>query len=173
MRPRVGAWVLALSAGLVLLAPAGVQGQTRRADRESIAIEIAKWTTGALATTAGALAFLIHDDAQERYEGIEAVCEASPTACFVDVPGSAYADPALEARYQDVRDDFRTSRLLLVGAHVLAIGTVVLFILDMPTDVTPDNVPYEPPSLRFGVRADGALEASFRYPVSNILTRSP
>ena len=140
---------------------------------ETLIVEIAKWTAGGLALASGTYAFVTQHDAADRLEELERYCDEAPNVCADVTQDGAYADPALEARYQDIRRDYRNSRWLLFGAHVLAATSVVLFIVDLPRDATPDNVPYEPPALRVGVRADGALEASFRYPVSNILTRSP
>lgn len=160
-------------------APLGAQrvvsrfGAEPEQSAESPAIEIAKWSTGALAAGAVVSAFLIQGDAEDRYAELERFCRASPDACRELTPDGAYADPALEGRYQGIRDDYRTARLLLIGGQALALGSALLFILDLPRDPQPENVPYEPPELRVGVRPDGALEAGFRYPVSNILTRSP
>jgi len=139
---------------------------------ESLAVEVGKWSAGGLALAAGAYAFSIQNDAEDRLEALELFCDESPASCNVDEEGE-YVDPALENRYQDIRKDYRSSRWLLLGAHALAATSVVLFIIDLPRTSTPDNVPYDPPALRVGTRADGALEASFTYPVSNILTRSP
>lgn len=171
--------MVALLAFLLGAAPAAgqrVEG-TVRPERETPAenpvIEIAKWSTGGLAAAAGIYAFVLQADAEDRYDALERQCIETPADCRGVTADGAYADPALEARYQDIRGDYRTSRLLLLGAHVLAVGSAVLFIVDLPRGETPENLPYDPPELRVGVRPDGALEARFRYPVSNILTRSP
>ena len=163
--------------GLAALAqPALAQRVETRFDDEpegeNPAVEIGKWSTGALALAAGAYAFVIQHDAEDRLEELERLCDEQPASCTVDDDGE-YLDPSLEDRYQDVRSDYRNSRWLLLGAHALAATSVVLFIVDLPRNPAPDNIPYEPPALRVGARADGAIEASFRYPVSNILTRSP
>lgn len=170
--------VIALSA-LSMLAAAPASGQrleTRFQSEpapENPVVEVAKWTLGGLAAAAGVYAFVLQADAEERYDALERLCTNSPALCRPLTADGAYADPVLERRYQDIRGDYRDSRLLLLGAHVLAVGSAVLFILDLPRDQTPDNVEYEPPALRVGVRPDGALQATLRYPVSNILTRSP
>jgi len=170
---------LAAASALLGLAAAPVAAQhvpttfEDEPEGENALVEIAKWTAGGLALAAGAGAFIIQGDAQDRFEELERFCEESPAVCAEVTADGRYADPALERRYQDIRTDYRNSRWLLYGAHLLAATSVVLFIVDLPRDATPDNVPYEPPALRVGVRADGGVEASFRYPVSNILTRSP
>jgi hypothetical protein len=140
---------------------------------ENLLVELAKWTASGFALAAGAGAFVIQNDAEDRFEELERFCDESPGVCRDLTESGAYADPALERRYQDIRSDYRNSRWLLYGAHALAATAVVLFIVDLPRDATPDNVPYDPSELRVGVRPDGGIEASFRYPVSNIFTRSP
>ena len=162
---------------LATAAPAQAQRvQTRFDDEpegENVLVEIGKWTSGGLAIAAGAWAFTMQHDAGDQYEALEAFCLESPGACADVNEDGEYNDPALESRYQDIREDYRNARWILIGAHVLAATSVVLFIVDLPRTSAPENVPYDPPGLRVGVRADGALEASYSYPVSNILTRSP
>ena len=169
-----------LAAAIVLFAsaaPARAQRVETRFDDEpegeDLLVEIGKWTTGGLAVAAGAWAFVIQHDAEDRYEDLEAFCVESPHVCADVNEDGEYNDQALEGRYQDIREDYRNARWALIGAQVLAATSFVLFIVDLPRNATPDNVPYDPPAFRVGPRADGALEASFRYPVSNILTRSP
>ena len=170
---------LALAAAALVgsAAPAHAQRvQTRFDDEpegESLAVEIGKWSTGGLAIAAGAWAFMMQADAEDDYEALEAFCGENPSVCADVNPSGEYNDAALERRYQNVREDYRNARWTLIGAHVLAATSVVLFIVDLPRGSTPENVPYEPPALRVGARPDGALQASFTYPVSNILTRSP
>ena len=168
-RTRLVLCALALLAAM----PADAAAQRVRTTRENPLVEIAKWTAGGLALAAGAFAFAVQHDAEDRYQQLERFCQESPAVCRDLTPDGAYADPALEARWQDIRGDYRESRLLLIGAHALAATSVVLFIVDLPRDATPENVPYEPPALRVGVGAGGRIEAAIRYPVSNILTRSP
>lgn len=177
-RARAFVHAVALTAALfAFVGPAAAQRVDTRFDDEpegeDLLVEIGKWTSGGLAVAAGAWAFALQHDAQDRFEALEAFCAESPNVCADVNEDGEYNDPALEGRYQDIREDYRHARWMLIGAHVLAATSVVLFIVDLPRHATPDNVPYEPPAFRVGARADGALEASFRYPVSNILTRSP
>jgi hypothetical protein len=151
---------LLLPAALALLAqPALAQRvETRFEDEpegESLAVEVGKWSAGGVALAAGAWAFVIQNDAEDRLDELELLCEQSPVSCTVDGDGE-YTDRALENRYQDIRKDYRNSRWLLLGAHVLAATSVVLFIIDLPRTSTPDNIPYDPPALRVGTRADGS-----------------
>ena len=172
MITRIGAISLAL---LTLAQPALAQRVETRFDDEpegeNALVEIGKWSTGALALAAGAYAFVVQGGAEDRLESLELLCDEQPGACTIEE--GAYVDPTLESRYQAIREDYRNSRWLLLGAHALAATSVVLFIVDLPRNATPDNVPYEPPALRVGPRGDGGIEASFRYPVSNIFTRAP
>ena len=177
MRRQVASMLTAAIALAVSAAPAQAQRVETRFDDEpegeNSLVEIGKWTSGALAIAIGTWAFTTQHDAEDRYEVLETFCFENPQTCAdVDEDGR-YNDPALERRYQGIRGDYRDSRWMLIGAHALAATSVMLFIIDLPRTSTPENVPYDPPALRVGARADGALEASFRYPVSNILTRSP
>ena len=157
--------LLLLAALLVAAEPVRAQRVETRFDDEpegeSLAVEIGKWSSGAIAIAAGAYAFAIQHDAEDRLEELELLCDQSPASCNVDGDGE-YADPALENRYQDIRKDYRNSRWLLLGAQALAATSVVLFIIDLPRTSTPDNVPYDPPALRVGARPGGGVEASVR-----------
>lgn len=161
--PLVGRTLVALAALAALAQPLAAQRVTTRFDDEpegeNLYVEIGKWSSGAAALAAGAYAFLMQADAEDRLEELEAFCDTSPASCAVD-DGGAYADPALEDRYQDIRGDYRTSRWLLIGSQVLAATSVVLFIIDLPRNPTPDNVPYDPPALRVGARRGGGFEAA-------------
>lgn len=171
--PLPAALALLLGVAPAPLAAQRIQPIEPAAERESIALEVAKWTSGGLAVAAGVAAFVLQDRASERFADLEAFCSAEPDVCRQLNPDGSYADAATEARYQDIRRDFRDARWTLIGAHALAVGTIVLFVLDLPQDPAPENIPYEPPALRVGIGRAGTLEASITYPVSNIFTRSP
>lgn len=175
--PRLLRVLALVIASFVSVTPAQAQRVETRFDDEpegeNTLVEIGKWTSGGLALAAGVWAFMTQHDAEDRYEALESYCLENAQVCADVNEDGAYNDPALERRYQDIRGDYRNARWGLIGAHVLAATSVMLFIIDLPRTSAPDNVPYDPPALRIGARPDGALEASFRYPVSNILTRSP
>lgn len=167
--------------GVALLQPAPAAAQWRAdrfADRAATAeqpdarpswrlLRIAKWTTAATALGTGIYGFVLQDDADSRFRELEDLCEVERERCRELEPDGSYADPGLESRYQRIREDYRTARVLLVVSQVALAGSIALFILDLPDDPTPRNVPYEPERLDFGVRSgmDGRvlLEGRWRY----------
>jgi hypothetical protein len=110
-------------------------------------LRIAKWTLLAAGTASAGYGFSTNRDADERYVEIEQICQTTPARCAGGATGR-YADPALEAMYQDVRSLDNRSRLALIAGQVSLISSVVLFILDLRTDSSPPNVPYDPDRLR-------------------------
>lgn len=117
-------------------------------------VRLAKWSTLFAATGAAVYGFTQNRTADREYEDIERLCEETPTQCATKPGSSEYADPALESRYQRVvqRDD--RAKLALLAGQVGLAASVLLFIMDLPEGSTPDDIPYDPRPLRFGVRAD-------------------
>ncbi|MGQ0562618.1 MAG: hypothetical protein ACT443_12180 [Gemmatimonadota bacterium] len=124
---------------------------------------VAKWSTLVASAGAATYGFTQNRAADREYEQIERLCEATPNACMRG-PDDAYADAALEARYQNVlrRDD--RAQLALLAGQIGLILSVLLFIVDLPEGTTPDDIPYDPRPLRLGVRAD-QLELGIQLPV--------
>lgn len=182
---RAGARVVVAAALLcAVAAPASAQRLERRfAERPEPAapsllpsirpLTVAKWSAAALAVGAAVYGFVQQDRADSRYSELEALCATDRTRCRDLTASGAYADPELETRYRSILGEYHTGRNLLIGSQVALAGAIVLFVLDMRDDDATKNVPYDPSRLRLGVREDGAVVAGFRYPVSNITTRSP
>jgi hypothetical protein len=162
-------WKLSGAAAVVvvLAAPGAAPAQHREAWFEASAtrdvpvlsgswrpLRIAKWATLAAGTASAGYGFSANRDADDRYVEIEQICQATPARCAGSATGP-YADPALEAMYQDVRALDRRSRMALIAGQVSLISSVVLFILDLRTDTAPPNVPYDPDRLRFVYFRDG------------------
>ena len=115
------------------------------------ALRVAKWTSLLASTGAAVYGFTQNRVADREYEDIERLCQDEPLSCLT-VPGTdQYADPALESRYQSVlqRDD--RARLALLAGQVGLAATVLMFILDLPNNSTPADIPYDPRPLRVGV----------------------
>lgn len=127
-------------------------------------IRLAKWSTLLAATGAAVYGFMENRTADREYENIERLCEATPSQCATRPGSREYADPALESRYQKIveRDD-RAKRALLASQVGLA-TSVLLFIIDLPEGSTPDDIPYDPRPLRFGMRTD-QLELGLHFAV--------
>ncbi len=129
-------------------------------------LRIAKWSTLLIAGGAAAYGFSQNRVADREYEDLEKECDANPAACL-KVPGDdAYADPALEQRYQKIVDRDDRARLALLGGQLGILASVVMFIIDLPDRETPEDIPYDPKPLRVGLRRDGGAELAIRLRVS-------
>lgn len=118
-------------------------------------LKIAKWVTLTASTASIAYGFTQNRSADHEYEDIERLCVDNALACLRSGTTDAFADAALESRYQNVlkRDD-RAKTALVLG-EIGLVASVVLFILDLPGSSTPESIPYEPKPLRFSVDARG------------------
>jgi len=128
-------------------------------------LRIAKWSTAVLTAAVAGIGVASYMRADDRYAALERACVESPEACAERLPNGAYADPRLEAMYQDVLRYDSRARLALIGSQVGLAASVVLFILDLRDDTTPPNIPYDPRPLRVGPSRDGGVEFGFGVPV--------
>lgn len=128
-------------------------GQDSTAPRPTWPVaRIAKWSTLLASTGAVAYGFTQNRTADREYQEIEQLCHDTPETCTVTGDGH-YTDAGLEARYQSVvRRDDRAQMALLAGQVGIA-ASVLLFILDLPENTTPEDIPYDPRPIRFGARA--------------------
>jgi hypothetical protein len=121
-------------------------------------LRIAKWTTLVIAGGAAAYGFSQNRIADRDYEALERECEASPPACAKVAGSDVYADPQLEQRYQNILERDDRARLALLGGQLGILASVVMFIIDLPDRETPEDIPYDPKPIRFGLRGDGGTE---------------
>ena len=114
-------------------------------------LRVAKWTSLLGSTGAAVYGFTQNRTADREYEEIERLCQNDPAACITTPGSNAYADPALEARYQSIvqRDD--RARVALLAGQIGLAASVLMFILDLPENATPDDIPYDPRRLRLSV----------------------
>lgn len=127
-------------------------------------IRVAKWSTLLASTSAAAYGFAQNRTADGDYQEIERLCLATSSSCDRTPGSDAYADVALETRYQAVvRRDDRAQVALLAGQVGLA-ASMLLFILDLPNGSGPKDIPYEPKPLRVGFTAD-QVQLSWRIRV--------
>ena len=156
--------LLAALTMLVLTAPVKAQqvpDTTVRSSRNAL-IRVGKWVTFGLAAGAATYGVVANRDADDRYEDLERVCEADPTRCGPRDTSGKYTDAALEREYQDiVRLDDR-AKLSLIAAQAALLGSVVLFILDLPRHGGGEDIPYKPPRFQVGVTPDARLELRYR-----------
>ena len=135
-----------------------LQDTTRRDVRPAFRpLRVAKWTTFLASTGTAGYGFAQNRVADRDYEELERLCEGSPALCEKMTGGDAYADVAMERRYQEIvkRDD--RARLALLAGQLGILASVALFILDLPKNSTPEDIPYDPKPLRFGLGSDGSV----------------
>jgi hypothetical protein len=120
-------------------------------------MRIAKWTTLLVSGGAAAYGFVENRRADRAYEQLERECAAAPATCVM-LDNGAYADPALEARYQRIVDRDRGARTALLAGQLGIAAGVILFIIDLPNRTAPEDIPYEPRPFRVGLRSDGSTE---------------
>src|SRR5690606_20736661 len=126
---------------------------------------VAKWTTAALTAAVAGIGVAAYMRADDRYAELERACVENPAACAERLPDGAYADPRLEALYQEVLRYDERARLALISSQVGLAASVVLFLLDLRGDATPPNIPYNPRALRVAPGRDGGIEFGFGVPV--------
>lgn len=128
-------------------------------------LRIAKWTTLLASGGLAAYGFSQNRIADGEYEDLERECDAFPPACVKVPGGEAYADAALEARYQKIvnRDD--RARVALLAGQLGILASVVMFIVDLPDHEEPEDIPYEPKPIRIGLSRDGGAQINFRLRV--------
>lgn len=132
-------WAVGLGLAAVLGGP--LRAQTAPpAERETpFAIKWGKWTTAALAVGFTALGIRQHNDGDAAYHALIDRCRTIPCPFG---PDGRYADAAAEALYQRVVRDDRSARGWLVGGQIAAVGSAVLFVLELSRNREPPNIPY-------------------------------
>lgn len=107
-------------------------------------VGVAKWVSLAAATGLGALGFVLHADASDTFDELTRRCNSNPDTCRARNPDGSYADPALEALFQDAVDRDNQARVSLIAGEISFGLSVLLFIVDFQKDPGPNNVPYDP-----------------------------
>lgn len=112
---------------------------------------LAKWVSLAGTVGVAGLGFTAHDDANDHFDALEALCASDAARCRLTDEGT-YVDAEAEALFQDVRDRDRAARVYLIGSQIGFVATVTLFILDLKRGGGPENIPYEPETIRLEVK---------------------
>ena len=87
--------------------------------------------------------------------------QLSPSgAADVAALAGVYLDPVAHVDEEGHRDD--RARLALLGGQLGILASVVMFIIDLPDRETPEDIPYDPKPIRFGLRRDGGAELGVR-----------
>ena len=161
---RLSAIVLAM-----LVCPALVNGQrleerfpadTSR-EPSRLAIRVGKWTSALAAAGAVGAGIVWNRDADRRYEDLERLCSAQPARCNPRTVEGAFRDAELEGQYQEVLRLDDRARVALIAGQVALATSVLLFILDLPREVSAPDKPYTPPKLQLAPQGS-RVELRFR-----------
>ena len=123
-------------------------------------IRYGKWAAAALAVGATAVGLHQHNAGNDAYAALVRYCGELVT-CTIGSDGR-YADPAAEATYQRVVRDDRSARAWLVAGQLAALGTAVLFVLELRHEGGPPNIPFNGLMVESG---DGVTRVGFRVPI--------
>ena len=159
---------------LILAAAGSLQAQQRQDQFESQQdttrrdlrspwrpLRVAKWTTLLASTGAAAYGFNQNRVADDEYEELEQICVGSPALCERAPGTDRYADAGMERRYQEIVERDERARYALLAGQIGLVASLVMFIFDLPGKSTPEDIPYDPKLLRFGLGRDGRAELKF------------
>jgi hypothetical protein len=124
-------------------------------------IRVGKWVTLAGAAASATYGIVANRDADDRYSGLEQLCQDDPSRCTRRSTNGPFADAALEAEYQDILRLDRRAKYSLAAGQISMAVTVVLFILDLPRGGTGEDIPYKPPRFRTDSSGRFIFTASF------------
>ncbi len=104
------------------------------------AVTWGKWAAAAVAVGSTVLGIRQHNAGNNAYADLVMYCGEVIT-CSIG-PDGRYVDAWAEATYQQVVRDDRSARAWLIVGQVAAVGTAVLFILELKHETGPPNIPY-------------------------------
>jgi hypothetical protein len=139
-----------------------VQDTARDARPALRPMRVAKWATFLASTGAAAYGFTQNRVADRDYEELERECDDAPASCTKASGSEAYLNPALEQRYQRILDRDETAKVALLAGQIGIAASVIMFIVDLPDREEPEDIPYEPKPMRFGLSGDGRAELNLR-----------
>lgn len=159
------AWLLTAIA-LALAPPAAAQQDSvpRRhgASWGRTTLHYGKWVVAAAAVTLTALGAHEHDNSNQEWRQLLALCRANNADCLLG-PDGRYLNPAAERLYQaSVSFDRRARTRLLAGQAALLVAAG-LFIADLRRHASgPGNVPFAPLEVGVGPGAGGSTLLGLR-----------
>jgi hypothetical protein len=159
---RAARLAAALALAMALAAqPARAQVDTAAVQvRESAsAVGWAKWVTAAFAAGFTALGIEQHNSGNASFRSLIRYC--GQVTCAL-TSGGKYADASAEATYLQVVRSDRAARVWLVAGQVTAVGTAVLFVVDLMRQREPPNIPYSGLLLESG---NGVTRVGYRIPI--------
>jgi hypothetical protein len=125
-------------------------------------MRIVKWTSLIASTGAAAYGFSQNRVADREYEQLERDCEEAPFSCARASESGPYLDAALEQRYQRILDRDDNAKVALLAGQIGIAASVIMFIIDLPDREAPEDIPYEPKPVRFGLSRDGRAQLDVR-----------
>jgi hypothetical protein len=144
----------------VLAGPLRAQTADAKGQSAPPAIKWGKWAAAALAAGFTALGIHQHNSGDAAYTALINYCtQAGPCPLASD---GHYANAQAEALYQRVVRDDRSARAWLIGGEIAAVGSAVLFVLELGRDKGPPNIPYSGLLVEPGFRA---TKLGFRLPI--------
>ncbi len=139
MRHAVRTWCAAAALASWLAGPLHAQATQADAPRAPFAVHWGKWAAAAAAVGFTALGIHEHDAGDAAYDALVSYCGTVPCPFASD---GRYADTRAEALYQRVVRDDRSARAWLVGGQLAAVGSAVLFVIELTRERPEPNIPY-------------------------------
>jgi hypothetical protein len=154
-------------AGTLLPAPARAQADTATTMGDTVpspravpaAVRWGKWAAAAAAVGLTIEGIERHNAANAAFGHLVGYCGA--TTCTLGSDGR-YADPGAEALYQRVVRGDRAARVWLVTGQLAAVGSAVLFVMDLIRPHEEPNIPYSGLLIETG---RGVTRVGVRIPV--------
>ncbi len=131
-------WAAVIVTAVGLAGPLRAQTQAEQPTTPA-AIKWGKWAAAALAVGFTGLGIHQHNAGDAAYSELIAYCRNA--SCPIGSDGR-YANSGAEALYQRVVRDDRMARAWLIGGQVAAVGSAILFVLELSRNREPPNIPY-------------------------------
>ncbi len=135
----VSRWASCAVLACLLAAPLRAQTTEARPAGVPFAIKWGKWAAAAAAVGFTALGVHSHNEGDAAYSSLIDYCRTVPCPF---APDGRYADARAEALYQRVVRDDRAARAWLIGGQFAALGSAVLFVLELTRQREEPNIPY-------------------------------
>jgi hypothetical protein len=127
--------------------------------RAGPAITWGKWAAAAAALGTTALGIHQHNAGNGTFHTLVLYCGQVAT-CTLG-PDGRYLDARAEATYQRVAHFDRSARLWLAVGQVAAVGSAVLFVLELKHETGPPNIPFNGITVESG---NGVTRVGYRIP---------
>jgi hypothetical protein len=119
-----------------------------------------KWAAAAAAVGSTVLGIHQHNAGNNAYRDLVLYCGEVIT-CSIG-PDGRYVDARAEATYGQVVRDDRSARAWLVVGQLAALGSAVLFVLELTHEHGPPNIPFNGIMVESG---NGVTRVGYRVPI--------